>query len=212
MVQKIATRISEVSANWRGRAFVYKIQDPTKKEAPFHVVASSIYSIISGPETMVFESDESGHVPEHSELNSIRTLDPDLAIEGISKGPCKVVSPPLGTLTLTNFVPLWSGLVKPGNLIQFTAHRLQLLAIEGSWNPNNLEQEEERDFFSQMDKIDSSYCLLLTQPKYEKDFNLIVIEILKGEKIFTVLAENRKENQFGILDPSGETGLFKVVK
>lgn len=207
MSQMIATRIAEVSNHWRGRAFLYELQKQQQKQ---FVVASCVWNIFSGPETMVFETNADGVAENFSGLTSIRELNPDRAIAAMDY---KIVSCPLAPLKLENFVPIYKDSdnfeIKPGKLIQFTRNRLQMYVIQGKWN-----QAEPLDFdiFNQMDLIDSSYCLLLSQPKYEKDFKLIMIEILHGEKVYTVLSQNQNPEEQTEFNPLGGEVLFKIVK
>lgn len=190
---KTARRIAEVSERFRGRAFLYQLSGYPSHE---YVVASAVYSVLSGPETVVFPCDSSGDNVVFSELGAVKKLSPDKAVTTIhDAGQIEIVSPPLDSLHFDSFITIPPNVVRTGNLIQFTDIRISLFCLEGKWESQKVEGHLEHDFWAQMDRLDSNYCMLLSQPRFEKNFQVFIFEILKGEKVLTVLA-NSKNSKF----------------
>lgn len=84
-VPRFAVRLGDVvDQGFRGTATLYRLTPPIDDEhgaTTEYVVASGIEAPYTGPETLVFASDESGHVERFHELAGGRGyIDPDRAI------------------------------------------------------------------------------------------------------------------------------------
>ena len=67
---RTATFVADVSDQFAGDAAVYRVEPPmdTDTEPTGHVVVSSAFVMLSGPETYIFPSDEHGNVSSWLEL------------------------------------------------------------------------------------------------------------------------------------------------
>ena len=85
--------IKDVSEDWQGTAYLFKVDPPMKYDEPWddsdppaketeYVVASAVVAMMTGAETYIFATDAEGNVIDWGELEGSGRgfLDPDQAI------------------------------------------------------------------------------------------------------------------------------------
>lgn len=192
---KTARRIKNISAQFEGVAFLYELSESVtfnngKKDInTFHVVASATVIPMSGAETYIFPADEHGNVKYFVELDgSFRgKLDPDQAIEGLGY---RVTSKTLAEdeIGFGTFEPIYEDKFKPGNLVRFT--KVGTLHVRFD---DPFEQEDYHNLSSfGINAIEFEDLFLLLKPlQIETKYNILVLELLHGEKTKTAYVSTR---------------------
>ena len=193
MFKKIAFFVKELPAkNWKGRAFLYKIRDIDEK----YVVVSTIFNFFSGPEVMVFPSIRFGVVEKYTDLYNSNLLNPDKAIVDMGY---ELQNPTIGNIIISNYKNVFTKKCRQGNLVKIISPTFTSLVIEGKIDINDITTEilNANGIFSvSKNALNRNCCMLLSQPKQEKNYNIFVLEVLSGNKVFTIFSDFGKNPNF----------------